>query len=799
MRLTSSALFVVSLLLLAILPLGSASQGRSTVCGTTDLGSIPDPIIISDQNCEQIALGILQPGTIVEFEVNGDVNFDFLVFRNAALQVYANDQSYRSSAYWAEETVFENMVNSARWHWTVPTDESEKNWWVILDNLAHPSDDGEGAQGGTSLQVNIDISFLTPNYWNLYDGLVHLPVNDHSKLIDENNLVLDEGTQIEISAIPMEGNPDLFILTESQRTGYLDGTAPEFRVSGADLLDITTEDSVIWTVDAAHANQPLYIYADNEQGPTGGGDGQSNAKFTVIVNLIPVINATISSASSSYTIGDYIDVGEKIILSANSTPNLSNQIDTSQFEWDLDGNGQFEFTGSWTEVSWAQEGSNTIHLRANGVDGRTDTSSITIDVDDVTNPSAIINGGSNIVRGFGESFILTSSSTDNFGIDREEWWADGNLIQSNNGTSNTFTYSFNSAGNHSVELKSFDLANRSSSATKLILIQDRTAPILEDISGPIEVKQGEQNSWRLNASDDESSMLTWKWDFDIETDADGDGDSTNDVQAAGDLVSWTFNEGGDYSVTCTVTNEQGISSSREVIVYVESKEESSSSSMELIYTIGGVLAALVIVVGIIGFILSVRRRSVHQEMMRVESERVAAEEAEAAREPTHEEQLSMYQSRNETSSFQRAGSGGEMAEIAGVGLSYGSQRPAVSTPVQNASDVDLLAAFGEEDEPQPEETVTPEPEPKSKPAESSAPQGSVIASGIQLPDVITRTSPPSPEETKPKPIVQNQPHTTEVTGTCKSCNQQYAVDMPVEVSKARVDCPKCGESGIITR
>ena len=797
MRLTSSTLFVVSLLLLSTIPFSSASQGRSTVCSSTDLSSIPDPIIINDQSCEQIALGILQPGTIVEFEVTGDVNFDFLVFRNAALQVYANDQSYRSPTYWAEDTVFEDMVGSARWHWTVPTDESEKNWWVVLDNLAHPSDDGEGAQGGTSVQINLDISFPTPNYWNLYDGLVQLPVNDHSKLIDENSLILDEGTQVEISAIPMDGNPDLFILTESQRAGYLDGSAPEFRVNGADLLDITTEGSVTWTVDSEHANQPLYIYADNEQGPTGGGDGQSNAKFTVIINLLPVLNATISSDSPSYTIGDFIDVGETITLSANSTPNLSSQIDTTQFQWDLDGDGQFEFTGSWAEVDWPTEGSNTIHLRVNGVDGRTDTSSITIDVDDVTDPVAIINGGSTIVRGFGESFTLTSSSTDNFGIDREEWWADGILVQNNSGTGNTFTYSFESDGNHSVELKSFDLANRNSTVTASILIQDRTAPILDDISGPIEVKQGEENSWRLNATDDESPTLYWVWDFDLETDSDGDGDSTNDIQAAGDLVSWTFNKGGDYSITCTVTNEQGISSSREVNVYVESEPKSSSSSMEMIYTIGGVLGALVIVAGIVGAILSVRRRRAHQSMMRIEAERAALEEAEAAREPTHEEQLSMYQSRNENTGFQRAGSGDEMAEIAGVGSSYGGQRPATSAPVQNVSDDALLAAFVEEDEPQPEEISKPEPTPTSKPVESSGPQGSVIASGIQLPDVITRTS--SPSETKPEPVAQVQPQTTEVTGVCKSCGQQYAVDMPVGVNQARVDCPKCGEPGIISR
>ena len=51
-------------------------------------------------NSSQIATG-----TIVEFDVDADVNFDFLVFRSTGLPAYQNDQSYRSATYWAEDTV----------------------------------------------------------------------------------------------------------------------------------------------------------------------------------------------------------------------------------------------------------------------------------------------------------------------------------------------------------------------------------------------------------------------------------------------------------------------------------------------------------------------------------------------------------------------------------------------------------------------------------------------------------------------------------------------------------------------
>ncbi|MDE0707603.1 MAG: PKD domain-containing protein [Candidatus Poseidoniales archaeon] len=801
MRHARVVLILVTLLVTSTLPLGAASEGRTTVCGTTDMGSMPDPILISDQECEKISLGILAPGTIVEFDVTGDVNFDFLVFRNAALQVYANDQSYRSATYWAEDTVFEDMVGSARWHWTVPTDESEKNWYVVLDNKAHLGDDGQGAQGGSSLQVSLDISYPSQSYWTIHDALVGLGVNSHSKLVDENDLNLDEGTQISISALPLSGNPDIFLLTESQRTSYLDGNPPEFRITGADLLQVTTEDSVVWTVDSTYANQPLYLYADNEVGPTGGGDGSIEASFTVIITLLPVLDATITSDAA-----EIVDVSEVVTFSAISTPNLSNQVDTSAYEWDLNGDGNFELTGTTAETSWASEGSFSVTLRANGVDGRSDTSSISIDVEDQTNPTAILNGGNNLVRGFDESFTVSSSSIDNFGIDREEWYADGLLIQSDEDTGNSFTYSFSFVGNHSVELRVYDSANLSSSITINVTVQDRTSPILDSITGPTDVMAGEENNWRLNASDPNSPVLIWSWDFDRSTDIDQDGDTKNDVEATGDLVSWTFTKGGDYSITCTVTNEQGLSSTRELNVHVEDQAVSKSSTLSYIYGGGAILLALAAIAGGIFLFRSMNQRRAHQELMNEEASRLAAEENEAAQEPGHEEQLSMFQNRGGASSGFQSGGGDEMAQIAGVGSAYGTQQQSVRTQSRGIDDDALLSAFAEPDEVEPTPIAVeqdPKPEPQTVvPAEN---RGSVLSSGIEMPTVLNESSQQKPmvATPEPEPVVVEVPsvteQTTEVVGTCGDCGQQYAVDMPSGIDQAQIDCPKCGSRSTIQR
>ncbi|MEE2747609.1 MAG: PKD domain-containing protein, partial [Candidatus Thermoplasmatota archaeon] len=403
-----------------------------------------------------------------------------------------------------------------------------------------------------------------------------------------------------------------------------------------------------------------------------------------------------------------------------------------------------------------------------------------------------------------ESFTITSSSQDNFGIDREEWYADGILIQENNsGTDNLFTYKFSTLGNHSVELRVFDFANLSSSLTVNVTVQDRTPPVVDSIiTGPQNVKAGEANTWRLNATDLElPSGLTWTWDFDRSVDSDEDGDTRNDVEASGDLVTWTFDEGGVYSITCTVTNEQGLTSTQELIVYVEDAPASSSSATDYILPVGGIVGA---VVGAVFFIRWMIQRRSHEELMDQEAARIAEEEAQTAREPDHEEQLAMYQNRGGASSGFQRGGGDDMAQIAGVGAGYGAQQPQPTIRQSGVDDAALLSAFEEADS---EPVPKPQPEPMTEPIpeKTQTQQSNVLSSGIELPNVMKESTTPSPSVTtpEPEPIVEETPppvqQTTEVIGTCAECGQQYAVDMPLGIEQAQIDCPKCGNRSTIRR
>ena len=147
-----------------------------------------------------------------------------------------------------------------------------------------------------------------------------------------------------------------------------------------------------------------------------------------------------------------------------------------------------------------------------------------------------------------------------------------------------------------------------------------------------------------------------------------------------------------------------------------------------------------------------------------------------------------------------------MAEIAGVGSGYGAQE--VTAPIQSGTidDNDLLSAFAEPVE-APVAQPEPESKPDSKPATVPAERASVLSGGIQLPDVLNQPSQQAPVATAPEPQpapvstapAPATPQTSEVVGSCGECGQHYAVDMPLGIEQAQIDCPKCGKRDTIRR
>ena len=169
----------------------------------------------------------------------------------------------------------------------------------------------------------------------------------------------------------MQGAPDIFLVTGTQMEFYEQGTtANGMDDNNADMLLVLEERSISWSVNSDYSGQELYLVVDNRPGPPSGGAGTGFVATTVVMDIIPILQPTITNVSDLAI----IDVGAEVILDASNTPNLSDQIDSENgFQWDTNGDGFYDASGSTITVSWTEPAEISIGLRAVSQDGRSAT------------------------------------------------------------------------------------------------------------------------------------------------------------------------------------------------------------------------------------------------------------------------------------------------------------------------------------------------------------------------------------------------------------------------------------------
>ena len=319
----SSVVLMVLLLLTSSAPAIDAAGKGVISCTPADLGMVPASWDIDDGACVRIDLGVLSPGDTLSFDVSADTNIDILLFSASSISVYQNEQNYRLDSVWHSDSVFESFQGDGTWHWTAPDDRGDTRWYLVLDNMAHPQDQGEGAQGGSLATVVLDVQEVDSPVFGIVDTIVRLDSGEHSVLAGP--LVLDEGTQVNIFVTTMQGAPDIFLVTGTQMEFYEQATtANGMDDNNADMLLVLEERSISWSVNSDYAGKELYLIVDNRPGPPSGGAGTGFVATTVVMDLIPILQPTITNNSDLAI----IDVGAEVILDASNTPNLSDQIDS---------------------------------------------------------------------------------------------------------------------------------------------------------------------------------------------------------------------------------------------------------------------------------------------------------------------------------------------------------------------------------------------------------------------------------------------------------------------------------------
>ena len=800
-----------------------ATEGRDAPdCLSVDATMLSSQVAVANDACMRLNLGTLQPGEVYEFSITViDDALDVLVFDESGLQPYLLGQSYRSSFQQVPST--ESANGQYEFHWKVPSSINAKSWTVIIDNLAHDGDQGQGDQGGIDGRISMTVTQLTDTPWTPYHDLIGIIPDGHLTLLEGTSLDLEEGTTIAVTAWSLQGLADVYLQTESMYANYLSGQS-NVALTGASLLAVDGTSSFSWVVPSALANQPLKLVVDNTDDPDGQGDGSTNLRVTIRVQLVPVIQAQFVAENTT------IPLNTLVGFDASSTPNNLEQI--SQYTWDfdstVDGNDDGDFIndvdaiGLTSEAQWTSPGERIVTLTVLG-QSSFDRQQQTITVNDVINPVARITGttasssSATPVSGgwriaYANTLVLTcNSSTDDDAISACSWSLDGAPYNQQT----TVSFNWSTIGEHVVGLTVFDDSGNSATTQVDVRVVDGSIPMIDDtnFNPKKSLEEGQFHTYSINANDvyDSASNLRYHWDINPSKDTDQNGNPTDDPDYIGSKVDLLFDSAGTKTVVVTVFDASNNTDSRTFSIVVDESVE-SSINFGLIAVVLFVFVVTLsisfigyrrwqssIAVGLLtGRGLSESEAKAHMTMVRqsqklpVFAKAIQLAGLDVGEVVTQDQQ---EQARKEAELQSIYGSG-EVEEIPQA--QFAPKREISQASSQAAAEA--AALFFDDAPPAPAiDKIAQDPDDallqeleslNKKPAQT--PQ----SGGIQLPENMA----PVEEMSAPiQEVVEEAEPSNLLKGSCNSCSLKFQVPMPTGVNEAIVVCPACSEEQLFQR
>ena len=602
----------IAVMLVAILLAPSATaqpSGRDGPnCLDRQIDNILNTVTVDDGVCVKVNLGALQPGDVYDVSVSiiSD-GIDLLFFDQNQILTYDAGQSYRTQYNQIIST--ENALGGYSFHWKVPASINPKTWYMVLDNLAHDGDNGQGDQGGSQSQIGVSFDKIEESYWTPFHDVIAVTSDNYATLLSGESLRLDAGTTIVVTAWELEGQADVYLQTRAMHDLYVSQGIGQLFIPEIDLQSISGSDSDTWTVPQELDGQELLVIVDNTDIPVGGGVGDSDLRVSVRVELAPVVNPIITSTNNGLT-----SIGVSLSLDANSSPNSLGQIETLTWDFDsaidTDGDGIFnndqDGQGFQVDAAYNTIGSKEITLTLTSKSGQVATTNYSVVVSDNVNPIPQITSSAESFSGGLKTGINTptafscSSSSDDGEIAGCLWEWGGVFSDSNNSTSITWP----NIGNYVVNLTVTDVSGNIGKTSANVVVDDSTKPVLNmELKSqlPSSIIEGESLTFSMSAIDayDQSYQLQYYWDLDPLFDSNGNGDTTDDPDFVGSDVEISFPDSGTKDIVVTVFDQSGNSDSHAFSVKVTSAAE--PTSMFGVIVISLFAFVVVMAVSMIGF------------------------------------------------------------------------------------------------------------------------------------------------------------------------------------------------------
>ena len=275
--------------------------------------------------------------------------------------------------------------------------------------------------------------------------------------------------------------------------------------------------------------------------------------ITIVADALPIADA-----------GDDQTVDEDTTVTFDAAGS-DDDVGIDDYEWtipsvpatltDVDGVATYEF---------AEPGVYTVVLEVTDTIDQTDTDELIVTVRDVTAPTAVPLATPSVIDMGGMVELDGSGSTDNVADSIGNWtWVffDGSAVVTIYGE--IVEYTFDYAGEFSVELTVRDAADNEGDASVVVTVNDIVDPVAVATADPSPVNFGETVTLDGSESTDNVEDSIWNWTWDISL------DSVVETTLYGEIVTYEFEDLGDYDVTLTVKDEAENTDSMTIVVTSE--------------------------------------------------------------------------------------------------------------------------------------------------------------------------------------------------------------------------------------
>ncbi|WP_404791342.1 PKD domain-containing protein [Altericista sp. CCNU0014] len=403
-----------------------------------------------------------------------------------------------------------------------------------------------GVSGAEPRIVQIDVSTLTPGtVVTLYFDLLGFGTKDSTVTIDDVQLLA------ELSQAPIANDDSA---TTNQNTAITvdilnNDRDPDGTLNPSSLIilqapqhgqvSLNPNGTVTYQPTAGYTGSDQFTYAIQDNSGVYSNPATVNLS---ILNPIPTIN--------QIDIDSTLSEGTPANFSATATISGNQPL---TYTWDL-GDSSSPIAGQTINHTYANNGTYTVTLSVNSNNGPTATEQRTVTVNNIA-PTA--NAGPDQTADEGQTIQLSGTYTDPGILDTHTLtWDFGDGSAPITGTL-TPTHIYADNGTYTVSFTVTDKDGGSTTDT-LVVTVNNVAPTIATLNGPVTLSEGDTATFSATATDPGTlDTLTYTWTF---------GDGSTPIQ--GQTATHTFADNGLYTVSLTVTDNDGATTTQTLTVEV---------------------------------------------------------------------------------------------------------------------------------------------------------------------------------------------------------------------------------------